>query len=468
MPLAVVGVRLYVLFMDLSRDLGGERPFAAAAWAALAERCAKVAAAVSGLWELSDDQLVSVLRDEQVAAAQREAARLAVIRELDKRGHAVAAGAVSTQAWLSHELLVDPRVAAADVRACRQFDPEGDLPPAPGALSAGLPASTLCLAATGRALVAGEVTRPHADAVATVVRALPVPASLAAREDLHARAEGWLLEQCAHFTPADVRKLGSHLRHVVDPDGVLADERDAVARSAFWVKPAGDGVTYRFGGTTDPVTGSQLATFIDAHSAPQTHRDPDSGEKRHDPRTPDQRRGQAFADLVRLATNADPGVSGGASTQLIVTTTLATLRAQLGQRGVRAAETETGQPLSAATTRKLACDCTVIPMVLSSAGQPLDVGRATRTVPAAIRRALVVRDRHCAFPGCTRPSRWADAHHIRHWADGGETKLSNLVLVCEHHHDVIHHTGWTVVVRDDRPRFSPPPGRPPDRGRAPG
>ena len=454
--------------MESDRDPGcGREPAASRAWALVAEASAKVAAAVSGLWELSDRELVVVLQQEQVAAAQREAARLTVIRELDQRGHAVALGAVSTQAWLAHELLVSPRAAAADVRAARQLDPDGDLPPAPGALGSVVPAGTVCLAATGRALLAGDVSRAHADAVADLVRALPLPGSLVERDDLHTRAQDWLLEQCAQFDPADVRKLGVHLRHVVDPDGVLADERDAVARSAFWVRADSDGISYRFGGTTDPVTGTQLATFVDAHAAPRTHRDQVTGEKVFDLRTPDQRRGHAFADLVRLATHADPGVRGGSSTHLVVTATLDTLRAQLGQRGVRCADTETGQPLSAAMARKLACDTTVIPMVLGGGGQPLDVGRATRTIPPAIRRALTARDRHCAFPGCNRPPRWADAHHIRHWADGGATSLDNLVLLCEHHHDLIHHTTWTVRIADGRPVFTPPPERTVIRARAP-
>lgn len=445
----------------------GGLPAAGAAWAQVAEASVKVAAAAPGLWELTDAQLVTILHDEQAAAAQREGARLAVIRELDQRGHAACTGAASTAAWLSHQLLIDPRAAAADVRAARQLDPDGDTPPGPGALQAGTPAGTLALAATGRALLSGDISRAHADTVAAMVRALPSPVSLPQRDDLHARAQGWLLEQCAQFTPTDVRRLGVQLRHTVDPDGVLADERDACARAVFWVKPDVDGISYRFGGTTDPVTGSQLATFVDAHAAPRPRVDDVNGTRVADPRTADQRRGHAFADLVRLAVHADPGVRGGASTHLVVTTTFAGLQARLGERGTPCADTETGQPLSAALTRQLACDTTVIPMVLGAARQPLDVGRATRTIPPAIRRALVARDRHCAFPGCTRPPRWADAHHIQHWADGGPTALDNLVLLCGHHHDLIHHTDWTVRIIDGRPVFARPHDRTVSRARAP-
>ncbi|HKG49492.1 MAG TPA: DUF222 domain-containing protein, partial [Actinomycetales bacterium] len=122
----------------------------------------------------------------------------------------------------------------------------------------------------------------------------------------------------------------------------------------------------------------------------------------------------------------------------------------------RMAVTETGVPLSAGLARRLACDATLIPMVLGSASEPLDVGRATRLIPPAIRRALIARDRGCAFPGCRRPPRWCDAHHIQHWSEGGPTSLVNLVLLCDFHHDVIHHGHWTVTITDGRPVFVPP------------
>jgi hypothetical protein len=122
----------------------------------------------------------------------------------------------------------------------------------------------------------------------------------------------------------------------------------------------------------------------------------------------------------------------------------------------RMAVTETGVPISAGWARRLACDATVIPIVLGSNSEPLDVGRATRLIPPAMRRALIARDKGCAFPGCRRPPRWCDAHHIKHWSDGGETSLINLVLLCGYHHDVIHHSDWTVTITDGRPVFTPP------------
>jgi hypothetical protein len=95
-------------------------------------------------------------------------------------------------------------------------------------------------------------------------------------------------------------------------------------------------------------------------------------------------------------------------------------------------------------------------MVLDGDSLPLDVGRAKRTAPPGIRRALTFRDGGCSFPTCTRPAPWTDAHHVRHWVDGGDTSLDNMVLLCRRHHTLIHHSEWEVRIRDRLPEFRPP------------
>jgi len=105
---------------------------------------------------------------------------------------------------------------------------------------------------------------------------------------------------------------------------------------------------------------------------------------------------------------------------------------------------ERGPHVSAETLRRLACDAGLVTMTHDRDGNVLDVGRRRRTVPAAIRRALDVRDRRCRFPGCT--TRHCDAHHVKHWAQGGETTLDNLVLLCRHHHRRVHEGGWSVTL----------------------
>ncbi|MDE2690926.1 MAG: DUF222 domain-containing protein [Acidobacteriota bacterium] len=121
--------------------------------------------------------------------------------------------------------------------------------------------------------------------------------------------------------------------------------------------------------------------------------------------------------------------------------------------------------VSAETARRIACDAGKVVM-RQRFGQVLSVGRKTRTIPPSIRRALEFRDQGCRFPGCT--SQHCDAHHIEHWADGGETKLSNLVLLCRRHHRLLHEGGFSVRMDDQREvRFFDPRGRLLERSPAP-
>jgi hypothetical protein len=125
-------------------------------------------------------------------------------------------------------------------------------------------------------------------------------------------------------------------------------------------------------------------------------------------------------------------------------------------------------PVHPASVRRWACDACVVPVVLGTDSQPLDIGRMTRIVPDGMRRALILRDGGCAFPGCTRRPKRCHAHHLEHWADGGDTKLENLTLLCRFHHGVIHHDQWTVTMIRGRPWFTPPAWLDPDRIARPG
>jgi len=103
---------------------------------------------------------------------------------------------------------------------------------------------------------------------------------------------------------------------------------------------------------------------------------------------------------------------------------------------------ETAERSVGETARRIACDTGLVRVSHGPDGSILDVGRRTRTIPPSLRRALEVRDRGCRFPGCG--SRYAEGHHIKHWADGGETSLSNCILLCRHHHALVHEGGWRV------------------------
>jgi hypothetical protein len=117
-----------------------------------------------------------------------------------------------------------------------------------------------------------------------------------------------------------------------------------------------------------------------------------------------------------------------------------------------------GTVVSIELARRIACDAEIIPAVLGSRSEVLDLGRAVRLATPAQRRALALHYRGCAFPGCTRPPGWTIAHHWKHWADGGSSDLANYLPLCERHHTVVHHGDWEIIRADDGEfDFVPPP-----------
>ena len=118
---------------------------------------------------------------------------------------------------------------------------------------------------------------------------------------------------------------------------------------------------------------------------------------------------------------------------------------------------EDGPHVSAETSRRICCDSNISPMLTDKMGEPLNIGRKSRIIPPPMRRALRARDENCRYPGCTH-QHFIDGHHIKHWADGGETRLDNLVLLCRHHHRLVHEGGFAceksatgqLLFRDER------------------
>jgi len=129
---------------------------------------------------------------------------------------------------------------------------------------------------------------------------------------------------------------------------------------------------------------------------------------------------------------------------------------------------EDGPHVPAVTSRRIACDSSIVAIKEDKNGEPLSIGRRSRTIPPPMRRALRVRDKGCRFPGCTN-TRFVDGHHIEHWADGGETSLDNLVMLCRHHHHLVHEGGFVceksadgeIRFKDQREhRLEPSPAMP--------
>jgi hypothetical protein len=231
-------------------------------------------------------------------------------------------------------------------------------------------------------------------------------------------------------------------------------------------------------GTTTPTTGTGTiptannATDHTARPAP-----PDLPDLDRRTRAQKQLDGIITAAKTALATNTLP-TTGGNKPQIIATihyrdlfpthtTATATgerpgIPAPPGTQTGTGTEAGTGAfaftgPVAATTLRKIACDADIIPALLGTNGEILDLGRKTRLFTPAQRTALTTRDQGCAFPNCTIPAPWCEAHHITYWTHGGPTTTNNGVLLCSHHHHLIHKEQWTITTTNHTPTFIPPP-----------
>jgi hypothetical protein len=173
-----------------------------------------------------------------------------------------------------------------------------------------------------------------------------------------------------------------------------------------------------------------------------------------DLRTPGQRWADALTEMAhRHLDSPERSSVAGERPHLTVTVDVNNLQAPAGT-----AELDHAGRLDLAATRRLACDASVMRVVMAGSSEPLDVGRRTPVVSAALRRAVVIRDGGCRFPSCDRPHAWCDAHHVTHWADGGRTSLDNLVLLCRPHHRMVHEGGFGLRMNGTGPVFTRPDG----------
>ena len=305
--------------------------------------------------------------------------------------------------------------------------------------------ATVFAPATAAAADDGALGEQHIDLILQFLRKIPsdVPA------EKRAGAEKILVDLARDAGPKEIAEAGADLLAHLDPDGnEPKDPEPAPPRREVFVERRKDGF-WKLSGLLDPETGARTAAALDAYGAKR----PVDEFGQADHRTMPQRRGDAWAELLDLAIACpdQPGTSGY-RTLVHVTIGLDALKTGLGT----ACLDFVGR-ITAREARLAACDCLMVPAVLSAAGEPLDVGRMKRFVTPGQRRALNIRDGGCAFPGCHRAPKHCQAHHIRHWADGGPTDLRNLVLLCSFHHRLIHHGDWQVrMAPAGVPEFVPP------------
>lgn len=375
----------------------------------------------ASLWSMSTAEVGQLVVVMERLGRRLSAAQVTALAQADRSGIADHTGASSTAVWLHN--VTDLPVGVGRARL---------------ALHLGLANRPL----VGAAFNAGDIGFEAASVVCSAIDALPAGVPTA----MNTQIEELLVDIARDEGTKAVVQRSMQIAERFDPDGFERQEADARSRRWLQLIRQHDG-SVKMRGCLDKESAALALAVLEPLAAPCPAIDgvPDT-------RVPERRNADALMQLCQLATPALPQVRGERP-HMFVTTTLESLQRKVGSPP---GSLEGGYLISKTAIRRIACDANIIPVVLGSAGQPLDIGRATRIVPQGLRRALILRDEGCAFPGCHRPPSWADAHHIDHWADGGPTSLDNTVLLCGHHHDRVHKDGWTIKIIDGRPWFIPP------------
>jgi hypothetical protein len=267
--------------------------------------------------------------------------------------------------------------------------------------------------------------------------------------------EETLVRQAPSLTPRELTRLCREVIARYAPE--TGEEREAAlrARSGLRIVQRPDGLTH-IAIDTHPEAAGLILASIDARTAPRRiPRFATEGSEPvedHDRRTLAQRRLDALVDVARDSVARDDGQLAGTSVSMVVTVPLETLVSGRGTASIAGID----EPISAATARRLAAVAEIIPAVLGTDSEVLDLGRSARLFSSAQRRAIALRDRGCAWGGCDAPPGWCEVAHIDAWYLGGRTDLCNGVLLCRFHHQLFDSGGWRLEWRDGVPWFIPP------------
>ncbi len=270
-----------------------------------------------------------------------------------------------------------------------------------------------------------------------------------------------------------VVRMAKAARDTLDRGGIGSREERLRAGRYLHVGPEIDGMR-RLSGLLDPESAAIVVSAVDAITAPRRGgpRFVGSAERKRASETIDDERsvGQLTLDavvgMIRIAGDADDGRVFGANRPAVrVSITLDDLLRHIGPQNDGASSSgiafleSSAEPMSAATARRYACDAGVLPVVFGGPSEILDVGRTRRLFTGPQRVALAERDGGCRWPGCDRPPSWTEAHHITPWLAGGRTGLDNGILLCRHHHLLLHNNGWTIARGREPGQFDlSPPG----------
>ncbi|WP_237744858.1 HNH endonuclease signature motif containing protein [Kribbella catacumbae] len=397
---------------------------------------------------MSGSELLSAYDAVHEQVAELEAYGAELLGRMEETGHAKEIGATDTARMIAVRYRLDAAEAHRRVKFAKALGKYA-------AVAAALPSpGSTDSTGTDRDRDGADGVVLHMGQARAIVSALEqLPASAGVSVEELVEAERGMVQAARHMSPSDLQAMGVQVRNILDTDGPEPREDAARQREDLWLKKTEDGV--RFGGTLAAENAELLQTLVQAGAKPHKTVDGDP-----DPRSRGKRQADALVDVLNIAAGTgDLPTRGGIKPHITVMIDLDDL-IQAGKNTT--GDLTFGHGLSASAIRRLACDAGVIPVVLGSDSQPLDVGREARFVTDGLRNTLNQRDRGCVV--CGAPPIYCDAHHLTSWLDGGVTSISNLVLLCRVHHTALHDGHWTIQLVDNqvqvsRPTWADPPPR---------
>jgi hypothetical protein len=327
---------------------------------------------------------------------RQDAAFARLARAAHTRGVGALDGAASTAAWLRSK----GRMREGDARAAIEAGEVSEL-----------------LTDTGAAWRAGDVSSAAVRMIAA--------ARADGHDDTYVRCEPLFLDLARDHDLRALRRATAHFRRLA-----LADGTEPSAHDGLYVSRLYDGRTVIKGDLSD-LAAETVTTALHAYADPPDEQFPKKTSKRY---------AEALVRICELAL-AHTGTPDRARAQVSIVVDWKTLV----QRQPGRLDGQFTGPIHPRDIERLLCDCDISRIVTGPNGLTLDVGRKRREPTPAMRRALVERDGGCRWPDCDRPAGFCDAHHVRPWWPDGETKLTNLVLLCSHHHHVTHQPGWSIT-----------------------
>ncbi len=381
-------------------------------------------------WSLSDGELREVLPALTRVLAGLCEIQVRLLAEADRRDLGETDGHHDAAGWFAVTTRTTRPAAKGLVRLARSLDDEAR-------------------EATREALASGRVLPEQARVILDAVEALPG----GLEPGLTRKAEEHLIELAQHHDAKELRVLGRRILEVVDPEGadeherrlLEAEEQRAATKASFSIRFDGHGTAHgRF--AIPELAGVMLKKHLDALAAPKhRHAQPITGPGSEDVETVSRplRLGEAFCEYITTRPTTPDGTprAGGTPATIVVTMTHEALTGQLESAGLL----DTGEKISAQAARKLACGAGIIPAILGTKSQPLDLGRKTRFHTETQRIAIGLRDQGCAVEDCDWPPGMCHIHHREQWSRGGRTDVAAGLMICPRHHALAHDARYQMI-----------------------